>query len=607
MTSSRPFLDSPLEDSIPLIKPSRADRKHLPNLSELTSHLHFSPKDGRIWLDKRRMLLIDSHAVGTMRIELIESLGIEQARGLLTRMGYASGARDAQLARKIDTNNNRYINEFMIGPQLHAIEGVVLVETVKLDVNYEKGTYYGEFIWRDSAEGETHLNYYGLVSEPACWMQVGYACGFTSVFMGRPVLFREVQCCAMGHEVCRVVGKPLDQWQDVEDDLSFLQPQPFVNRKVMDMKPATPLSTPSAPQALDELSSNYDELVGVSARFSAACHMLNRVAPTNATVLFLGESGVGKEMFARTLHRISHRSDRPFIAVNCAAIPENLIEAELFGVEKGAYTGAVTSRAGRFELANGGTLFLDEVGTLSLSAQGKLLRALQEREIERVGSTETKKVNVRVIAATNINMKDEVKAGRFREDLYFRLNVFPIRIPPLRDRRDDVPLLMDIFFKRFTQQHGRPITGFTRRATESLLSYAWPGNIRELENVIERGVILAPDNGAIDICHLFTSGEQVTTSILRLAKDGSISRDEIATDDNFVPSDWQNHSAEKSSPIEALVKAAFASGESLDALREHIIDAAIDKANGNVSEAARLLNISRSRLDYRLRKRDEEN
>lgn len=599
MSQAHPLIDSAIADM-------------LPQFGDLTERLHFSPADGRIWLDSRRMLMIDAYAVGAMRIELIESLGVDTARGLITRMGYTCGTRDAQLAFKTRPSEKDILQTFMAGPQLHAMEGIVAVEPVRLDVDAEKGKFYGEFLWRDSSEGETHINNYGIGSEPVCWMQIGYACGYTSVLMGKPILFREVQCSAMGHENCRVIGKPANEWDDPDSDLRFLKPEPFVNKRVEDMEPVSsqrkpyPLTPPprvraeytaeQSPALQQDTDSSYGELVGISARFSATCHMLTRVAPTNATVLFLGETGVGKELLARTLHQISKRADAAFVAVNCAAIPDNLVESELFGVEKGAFTGAVTSRPGRFELANNGTLFLDEVGTLSLAAQGKLLRALQEKEIERVGGTSTKKVNVRVVAATNVDMHEEVKAGRFREDLFFRLNIFPIRIPPLRERRDDVPLLMETFLQRFVKTHERQVTGFTPKAVEAMLSYDWPGNIRELENVVERGVILAPENGPIDLCHLFTYGEKMNSAVFRLSQDGSLKRqshDAVTTDDC---------GCDNEQTLE-LTQAFFNSDNSLDDIEQLLIDQAMQASQGNVSSAAKLLGITRSRLDYRLKKR----
>ncbi|MGD7314646.1 sigma-54 interaction domain-containing protein, partial [Ralstonia pseudosolanacearum] len=271
----------------------------------------------------------------------------------------------------------------------------------------------------------------------------------------------------------------------------------------------------------DAQDSAAPALVGASSAFNAACHLLRRVAPTDATVLFTGESGVGKERFARMLHQISRRHDKPFIAINCAAIPETLVEAELFGVERGAYTGATHSRAGRFELAHEGTLFLDEIGTLSLVAQGKLLRALQEGEFERVGSSRSLKVDTRVVAATNEDLPQAVRAGRFRQDLFFRLNVFPIHLPPLRERRDDIPLLMSHFLKSYAHKHGLAVRGFSPRAIKALLNYSFPGNIRELQNLVERGVILAQAE-LVDLPHMFISGETLDQEVLSLAMAGEV-------------------------------------------------------------------------------------
>jgi transcriptional regulator with GAF, ATPase, and Fis domain len=215
-------------------------------------------------------------------------------------------------------------------------------------------------------------------------------------------------------------------------------------------------------------------------------------------VLLLGESGVGKSLIAREIHRCSRRAEKPFIEVNCAAIPETLVESELFGVERGAYSGAATSRAGRFEVAQGGTLFLDEIATLSMVAQGKLLRVLQNGEMERLGSNRTITVDARVIAATNENLEMAVREGRFREDLFFRLNVFPLNVVPLRERRDDIPLLVDVLLARFCARHGRALTGVSSRAMRSIIRYRWPGNIRELENILERAIILAQDGETLD-------------------------------------------------------------------------------------------------------------
>jgi two-component system nitrogen regulation response regulator NtrX len=234
------------------------------------------------------------------------------------------------------------------------------------------------------------------------------------------------------------------------------------------------------------------DIVGQHPEILAILDTIERVAPTNARVLIMGENGTGKELIARKLHELSKRAAEPFVEVNCAAIPEELIESALFGHEKGSFTGAVSQRIGKFEVADGGTLFLDEVGDMSLSAQAKVLRVLQESTFERVGGTETKKVNVRVIAATNKDLLEAAAKGKFREDLYYRLNVVPIKIPPLRERRSDIELLISYFLDLVAEQLGRPPKRLSRNAVEQLVDYSWPGNVRELGNLIERLCILVP-------------------------------------------------------------------------------------------------------------------
>jgi formate hydrogenlyase transcriptional activator len=236
---------------------------------------------------------------------------------------------------------------------------------------------------------------------------------------------------------------------------------------------------------------NFEEIIGQSAPVRQLLRKLEQVAPTEATVLIQGETGTGKELLARAIHNLSARNERPLVKVNCGAIPTGLVESELFGHEKGAFTGALQQRMGRFELANGGTIFLDEVGELPLDTQTKLLRVLQEGEFERVGSSKGIKVNVRVIAATNRDLKQAIKDGSFRADLFYRLNVFPLTVPPLRERRSDIPLLVTFFLSRYAQRLGKQIQGVTKETMDRLTEYAWPGNIRELQNLIERAVVVA--------------------------------------------------------------------------------------------------------------------
>jgi DNA-binding NtrC family response regulator len=243
-----------------------------------------------------------------------------------------------------------------------------------------------------------------------------------------------------------------------------------------------------------QLEHNFEEIVGRSTALQRVLRQVEQVATTDATVLLLGETGTGKELFARALHHLGPRKSRPLVKVNCGALPSNLIESELFGHEKGAFTGAIARSTGRFELADKGTLFLDEIGDLPLELQSKLLRVLQEGEFERLGNPRTLRVDVRIIAATNRDLRKAVQEGKFREDLYYRLNVFPITVPPLRERPDDIPLLARHFVARFARRMGKPLDTIPQRTMAALQQYAWPGNIRELENIIERAVILSPGN-----------------------------------------------------------------------------------------------------------------
>ncbi|ABQ27492.1 sigma-54-dependent transcriptional regulator [Geotalea uraniireducens] len=234
------------------------------------------------------------------------------------------------------------------------------------------------------------------------------------------------------------------------------------------------------------------EMIGASPLMKQLAEHIKLVAPTNASVLITGENGTGKELVARSIHYDSQRRDKPFIEINCAAIPEELIESELFGHERGAFTGAVAQKKGKFDLADGGTIFLDEIGDMSLKTQAKVLRILQERKFERVGGTKTVEVDVRVVAATNKVLEDEIKAGNFREDLFYRLNVVPFKVPSLRERSDDIPLLIEHFLDTFCQREGRERKMFMPEAVELMKRYDWPGNVRELKNIIERLVIMTP-------------------------------------------------------------------------------------------------------------------
>ena len=575
-------------------------RVQFPDMADLIGRLHFHTRAGRIWLDDQRMVLVRAQALGSLRLEMIESLGTDETRRLLTRMGCQGGAHDARMARKLKPVSS-VEDKFVAGEQMHCLQGVGLSEAVRLEFDVERGTHYGEFIWNNQVEDEEQGRHFPIGAEPMCWMQIGYISGYWTEFMGRPVLYREVECQSMGQAACRIVGKTVEEWgDDAVEDMRFLSAEKLNGG--VSKSHAAAVEAASVPAAwAGPAPACLDGVIGVSPSFNAVCHMVSQVAPTHATVLFTGESGVGKEVFARMLHRLSPREGKEFVALNCAAIPDALVESELFGVERGAFTGATHSRPGRFERADGGTLFLDEIGSLSPMGQGKLLRALQEREIERVGGTHTRKVDVRVIAASNVDLREECRAGRFREDLFFRLNVFPIRIPPLRERREDIPPLMDHFLVKFMQRHGRHLAGFTPRALDAMLSYDWPGNIRELENVIERGVILATERRPIDVRHLFTGGEHFGERPFGVGRDGRL----VAGDAlEFSGAGGHDPHADRLSRgvTDLLFGQGDASGKvSLDEIEAMLLHKAVERAEGNVSAAARSLGITRPQMVYRLK------
>lgn len=574
------------------------DESRFPDLTDLISRLRFSTTDGRITMDNHRMLLLHASAFGALRREMIETLGTDIARRLLTRMGYQAGVYDARMARKVRPDAT--LKEmFIVGPQMHCLEGIGLSQMVKLEIDFERGEHYGEFIWTHPVEDEEHLRFFSIGEEPSCWMQIGYASGFSTEFMNKPILYREVECQAMGQPTCRIIGKPVEEWgEDGARDLSFLMPPDGTGDRSVTPEPVVVTVASPEQQPQDD-----DSPVGLSPGFQSVMHMVRRAAPTNATVLLLGESGVGKEVFAQALHRQSSRSHKPFVAVNCAAIPEQLIESELFGCVRGAYTGATQSRAGRFERADGGTLFLDEIGTLSPGAQGNLLRALQEGEIERLGDTQSRSVDVRLVAATNVDLREEVLAGRFREDLFFRLNVFPIQVPPLRERREDVPLLVAHFLRKFNRIHNRQLTGFTQRAIDAIMSYDWPGNIRELENVIERGVILAADNTTIDASQLFTSGEEFEAKQFTFGPDGKLVQSDPTslTGEPKVSRDC----ARASRYINNLLSGMHDDKDrvSFDEIETVLLKKAVECSGGNIAAAARMLGMTRPQMVYRLKSR----
>jgi DNA-binding NtrC family response regulator len=305
----------------------------------------------------------------------------------------------------------------------------------------------------------------------------------------------------------------------------------------------------------------YDNIIGRSPAMQEIFAAIDRVAPTRATVLLAGESGVGKDLIARAIHFHSPRRDRPLVKINCSALPENLMESELFGYEKGAFTGAQTSKPGKFEQADTGTVFLDEIGDVPAPIQVKLLRILQEREFERLGSNVTRRIDVRVVAATNSDLRAALEQGTFREDLYYRLNVVPLNIPPLRERKQDIPFLANHFVRKLAPENGCQVERITDAGMEKLIAYYWPGNVRELENVIERSLVMC-------------SATALDAADIKLEADR---RPRAQTETHFIPD-----------------------GLTLDTYEQEIIREALRRADGNKSQAARLLGLTRNALRYRL-------
>lgn len=519
------------------------------------------------------MVLIHAAALGALRRELITSIGYDHTRRILMRAGYAAGEKDAVLARQVRPNAS--LEEmFAVGPQLHMLEGAVQVTPKELDIDLEAGKFYGLFQWDNSWEVETHMRHFGPQDQPVCWKLLGYASGYTSAFMGQPVYFKEIQCRACGKEHCMIEGKPLSEWTDGDTLSRDYDADPLII-KLEELR--TQVINLSAGESNNSIS---NPMIGRSTKFNQAMDLLGKAAGTKVTVLLTGETGVGKERFAQTLHSLSARAEKPFIAINCAALPPDLIEAELFGVEKGAYTGAEQARPGRFERADGGTLFLDELGEMPLPVQTKLLRVLQDGVVERLGSTQTTQVNVRVVAATHLDLERAIAEGTFRQDLYYRLNIYPINIPSLRDRREDILPIAEHFLKSIAAEHGKSLSGFTDKAVAAMTQYTWPGNIRELENLIERGVILVNPGDNIDVDKLFPSQPK---------------------DDSLIVNDTGDLQANDSSSRN-LFELMKSSNLSLDSMTSLIVQEAVSRSGGNLAAAARSLGITRPQLSYRLQK-----
>jgi len=454
--------------------------------------LEFVPEEGIIKLKDQRMLLFDAVALGLLRKELIDTFGHFAARSILTRFGYAHGWRTAELLR---SEYPAIFSQDEGGSYLHMLFGLTRTCEFNHSDNLASG-FSMQVCWDNSYEAEQHHLLFGVAEEPICWTLTGFASGYESCKQEREVYFIEDKCRGAGDPFCRIVGKFREDWGD-----ELEAHQPFYSMESADTLlkgltqklKRTELDLKRQQEQLSLYNANLHNISGLVTRsneMKRIVELARRIAKVDSSVVVSGESGVGKERVSRFIHDHSSRASGPFVAVNCGALTETLLESELFGHKKGAFTGADRDHIGLFEQANEGTLFLDEIGDISAAMQVKLLRALQEKEIRRVGDSQDRKVNVRIIAATHRNLSEEVKANRFRADLYYRLCVIELTIPPLRDRAEDILFIAKVILEQVNKDMNRNVTGFSPKASELLLSYGWPGNVRELQNVVERSVAL---------------------------------------------------------------------------------------------------------------------
>jgi DNA-binding NtrC family response regulator len=472
----------------------------------LAELLDFRPDQGVIRLHEQRVVILSAAAMGLMRKELVDTLSLDTARHLLLRFGFADGYHDAVNLRA-RSNWSSPLEGLRAGAMLHTLEGIVRAEVRHIDHDEQTGRFEEEVHWHDSYEAEQHLHHYGKSAAPVCWSLVGYSSGFASACTGKEIYFREMTCAGQGSSHCSAIGRDAGSWGTEIEAIRADFQAASLGREVERLREAVGKRLKELDRRerlLDRRERELNLLRERVNRHAAAkdfvvrsqamqdvLELAARVAPLDTTVLVYGESGTGKEFIVRMIHDQSPRRAAPFVSINCAALTETLLESELFGHVRGAFTGAVRDKAGLFEVAGNGTIFLDEIGEVAPTVQAKLLRALQEREIRRVGAERSIKVNARVVAATNRDLRAAVAAGSFREDLYFRLGAFIITVPPLRDRREDIPPLVHAFMTRAAGRMKKDVRSVSADAMSALMNYRWPGNVRELEHAIERAVILA--------------------------------------------------------------------------------------------------------------------
>jgi DNA-binding NtrC family response regulator len=477
-----------------------------PRTLHLAELLDFRPDQGIIRLHEQRVVILSAAAMGLLRKELVDTLGLETARRLLLRFGFADGYHDA-VSMRGRSHWSTPLDGLRSGAMLHSLEGIVRAEVRKIEHDESTGRFEEEVDWHDSYEAEQHVHHYGRSASPVCWSLVGYSSGYVSACLGKEVYFRETSCVGQGAKLCSAVGRDAESWGEdihaIREDFQAADLGQEVERlrdavgrrlKELDRRERLLERRERELNLLRDRVNRHaasKKFIANSAQMQEVLELAARVAPLDTTVLVYGESGTGKEFIVRMIHDQSPRAGAPFVSINCAALTETLLESELFGHARGAFTGAVRDKAGLFEVAGSGTIFLDEIGEVAPTIQAKLLRALQEREIRRVGAERNIKVNARVVAATNRDLRAAVDAGTFREDLYFRLGAFVITVPPLRDRREDIPALVHSFLVSAASRMKKDVTSISPDAMTALMSYRWPGNVRELQHAIERAVIMA--------------------------------------------------------------------------------------------------------------------
>ncbi|MDK2970424.1 MAG: two-component system, NtrC family, response regulator HydG [Candidatus Sumerlaeota bacterium] len=506
---------------------------------DLTLDELVSFSDGQLSLHGRRLVIHSLHAFAHLRGDLVRSIGLEQTRRLLTRYGYYSGQADAAAMKRV--YNWDSLDEWLLaGPRVHALVGVVRTHIRSMTWEPETKRFEMEITWRGSGEAEEHQLELGSSEEPICWMLTAYASGYASFCLGTPVYFIESQCrCQPGCRVCRATGRDEASWGEaITPHLPFYQSDDIIG-KIQNL-------TGELKRQQDEIDRQRRRLERLrrpnapgtpfietrNPAFQRILDVADRVAPYDTAILITGESGTGKEVLARHIHRQSRRAAAPFQAINCGSLPETLLESELFGHRAGAFTGAVHDRLGLFEQASGGTLFLDEVGEMPPSMQVKLLRALQEKEIIPVGGNKPRKIDIRVLSATNRRLATDIRTGKFRDDLFYRLAVVELELPPLRERHEDLLPLARLLLNEIAHRHSIANPRLDPKCHDLLFAYPWPGNIRELANTLERALLLTR-SGTIHPDHLPSHlHEPATIAFPRSNEDrplADVERDHILT------------------------------------------------------------------------------